>query len=100
MKLSLKRFAALCVASALLTGGAASAAGLDEIPADVAKRLYSKEVLDPAQPVGPSAYRDWKPKKGPPWTIGYASSYAGNTWRAAAMDRLQNEILPRIPAPG
>ncbi len=95
MKLSLKRIATLCVASALLAGGVVHAAGLDEIPADVAKRLYAKDVLDPAQPVGPSAYRDWKPKKGPPWTIGYASSYAGNTWRAAAMDRLQNEIIPK-----
>ena len=95
MNLSLKRSATLVVASMLLTSGVAHAAGLDEIPADVAKRLYSKEVLDPAQPIGPSAYRDWKPKKGPPWTIGYASSYAGNTWRAAAMDRLQTEIIPK-----
>jgi ribose transport system substrate-binding protein len=47
------------------------------------------------QPVGASAYRDWKPKKGPPWKIGYASSYAGNTWRANVMDRLQNEIIPK-----
>lgn len=75
--------------------GTASAVGLDEIPADIQKRLYSKEVLDPQQPVGPSAYREWKAKKGPPWTIGYASSYAGNTWRAAVMDRLQNEIIPK-----
>lgn len=94
MKLNLRRSAVMFVASALL-GGAVSAAGLDEIPPDVAKRLYAKEVLDPAQPVGESAYRDWKPKKGPPWTIGYASSYAGNTWRAAAMDRLQNELIPK-----
>lgn len=71
----------------------AQAAGLDEIPADIQKRLYAKEVLDPQQPIGPSAYRDWKPKKGPPWTIGYASSYAGNTWRAAVMDRLQNTLI-------
>jgi ribose transport system substrate-binding protein len=74
---------------------AAGAVGLDEIPADIQKRLYSKEVLDPQQPIGPSAYRDWKPKKGPPWTIGYASSYAGNTWRAAVMDRLQNDLIPK-----
>ena len=73
----------------------ALAAGLDEIPADIRNRLYAKDMMDPAQPVGPSAYRDWKPKKGPPWTIGYASSYAGNTWRAAVMDRLQNELIPK-----
>jgi len=82
--------------AALATGYVpALAAGLDEISPDVAKRLYSKEDLDPAQPIGPSAYRDFKAKKGPPWTIGYASSYAGNTWRAGVMDRLQNGLIPK-----
>ena len=95
MKLGMKRTLALCASSALFVSGVAQAAGVDEITPEVAKRLYSKDVLDPAQPVGPSAYRDWKPKKGPPWTIGYASSYAGNTWRAAAMDRLQTDIIPK-----
>ena len=95
MKLGIKRIMTLCVTSVLLASGLARAAGLDEIAPDVAKRLYAPDVLDPAQPVGPSAYRDWKPKKGPPWTIGYASSYAGNTWRAAAMDRLQSDIIPK-----
>ena len=52
-------------------------------------------MLDPQQPTGPSAYRDWKPKKGPPWTIGYASSYAGNTWRAAALEHLEKDIVPK-----
>jgi ribose transport system substrate-binding protein len=95
MKLGMKRIVTLCVTSVLLASGVARAAGLDEISPDVAKRLYAPDVLDPAQPVGASAYRDWKPKKGPPWTIGYASSYAGNTWRAAAMDRLQSDIIPK-----
>lgn len=70
------------------------AEGVDELNPDVAKRLYNKDMLDPMQPVGPSKWRDFKPKKGPPWKIGYASSYAGNTWRAAAMDELQNVIVP------
>ena len=74
---------------------AAGAAGVDELPKDIRERLYNPDMMDPVQPVGPSAYRDWKPKKGPPWTIGYASSYAGNTWRAAVMDRLQNELIPK-----
>ena len=69
--------------------------GVDELPKDVQDELYNKDTLDPMQPVGASAYRDWKPKKGPPWKIGYASSYAGNTWRANVMDRLQNEIIPK-----
>lgn len=71
------------------------AAGLDDIPADVRQRLYNPKMIDPAQPIGPSAYVDWKPKHGPPWTIGYASSYAGNTWRAAVMTHLQNDIIPK-----
>jgi ribose transport system substrate-binding protein len=52
-------------------------------------------MLDPAQPIGESVYRDWKARKPPPWTIGYASSYAGNTWRADVMKRLQETIIPK-----
>jgi len=84
-------FAGLACAAAV----PAVAAGLDEIPTDVQERLYSSNMMDPQQPIGPSAYRDWKAKKAPPWTIGYASSYAGNTWRAKAMERLQKEIIPK-----
>jgi ribose transport system substrate-binding protein len=51
-------------------------------------------MIDPMQPIGPSKWRDFKAKNPPPWKIGYASSYAGNTWRAAAMDELQNVIVP------
>jgi ribose transport system substrate-binding protein len=86
--------AAAFVASAI-AGTPVRAAGVDELPKDVQDELYNKDTLDPMQPVGASAYRDWKPKKGPPWKIGYASSYAGNTWRANVMDRLQNEIIPK-----
>ena len=86
-----------CLSLALLCSvtGYALAAGVDELPANIQKSLYSKQMLDPQQPIGPSPYRNWKAKKGPPWTIGYASSYAGNTWRAAAMERLQKEIIPK-----
>jgi len=77
--------------------GAAVAAGVDELPPDIAKAYQG---LDPAQPQGPSAYRDFKAKKGPPWTIGYASSYAGNSWRAAAMDRLLKTIVPQYQKAG
>jgi ribose transport system substrate-binding protein len=86
---------AACVASVAIAGAPARAAGVDELPKDVQDELYNKDMLDPMQPIGPSPYRDWKPKKGPPWKIGYASSYAGNTWRANVMDRLQNEIIPK-----
>ncbi len=74
---------------------AAQAEGLDEINADVAERLYNEKMLDPMQPIGASPLRDFMAKNPPPWRIGYASSYAGNTWRANAMARLQNEIIPK-----
>lgn len=75
----------------------AVAAALDELPKDVAGAYQG---LDTQQPVGESAYRDWKPKKGPPWIIGYASPYSGNTWSAAATDRLVNKLLPEYKKAG
>lgn len=85
----------LCAAAMFAVAATgALAEGVDELNPDVAKRLYNKDMLDPMQPIGPSKWRDFKAKKGPPWKIGYASSYAGNTWRAAAMDELQNVIVP------
>lgn len=75
--------------------GVAVADGVDELPENIQKRLYSQDILDPMQPIAPSAYRDWKAPHPPPWTIGYASSYAGNTWRAGVMDRLINVLIPK-----
>jgi ribose transport system substrate-binding protein len=85
------------LALALSLGGLNTlhAEGLDEIPANIRDSVYNPDFMDPIQPLGPSAYRDWKPKKGPPWTIGYASTYAGNTWRKAATERLLGELLPK-----
>jgi ribose transport system substrate-binding protein len=74
---------------------AASAGGVDELPKSIQEELYNKDLMDPQQPVGESAYRDFVAKRPPPWTIGYASSYAGNTWRADVMNRLQNTIIPK-----
>jgi ribose transport system substrate-binding protein len=85
----------LAVAGLAVLSGPVLGEGLDEVPQEIRDTVYAEDMMDPAQPLGPSAYRDWKPKDGPPWTIGYASSYAGNTWRAAVMDRLQNEIIPK-----
>jgi ribose transport system substrate-binding protein len=95
-----RRLSYLLALTPLFLSGAAMAEGLDELPQDIQQSLYNKDMLDPQQPIGPSAYRDWKAKRSPPWTIGYASSYAGNTWRAMAMDRLQNEIIPKWKALG
>lgn len=86
------RFAAtLGAASIAVLATQASAQGVDELPADIATAY---EGVDEGQPVGPSAYRDWTPRSGPPWTIGYASSYAGNTWRAEGLSRLNDVLLP------
>ena len=89
------RIIALAGAMLVAGGGIALAEGVDEISPDVAARLYNKDMLDPAQPVGASPLRDFKAKNPPPWKIGYASSYAGNTWRANAMDALQKDIIPK-----
>src|SRR6266540_2996088 len=83
------------IVAALTIATPAIAAGVDELSKEVQDTLYNKDMLDPLQPIGESPYRDWKPKKGPPWKIGYASSYAGNTWRANVMDRLQNVLIPK-----
>ena len=73
----------------------ALAGGVSELPKEIQDELYNPENIDPMQPIGESAYRDFKPKKGPPWTIGYASSYAGNTWRADVMKRLTEVVIPK-----
>ncbi len=88
---------ALAASAAFGWSAPAAAEGIDELPPEIAKAY---EGLDAEQPVGPSAYRDFKPRKGPPWTIGYASSYAGNTYRATAMDRLMNVLLPKYKEAG
>ena len=79
----------------LLLPGNAIAEGVDELPKEIQEKLYSKDMLDPMQPIGPSAYRNWKSPRKPPWTIGYASSYAGNTWRAGVMDRLVQQLIAK-----
>ncbi len=88
-------FLRLFVAIATMFAVSSAHAGVDELPTSVQESLYNTKLLDPNQPIGDSAYRDWVAKNPPPWKVGYASSYAGNTWRAAVMDRLQNELIPK-----
>jgi ribose transport system substrate-binding protein len=92
--MALKRILVSAAAMLAVATTAGVAAGVDEIDPAVAARLYDPAMLDPMQPVGPSAWRDFAAKNPPPWKIGYASSYAGNTWRAAVMNELQNVIIP------
>jgi ribose transport system substrate-binding protein len=94
---ALLRPMALCLTAAI---AGPAAADVSELPAEIRDALYNPDFLDPMQPIGQSAYRDFIARNPPPWTIGYASSYAGNTWRAAVMDRLQNEIIPKWKALG
>lgn len=51
-------------------------------------------------PLGQSIYHDFKPKRSPPWLIGYASSFGGNTWRIGARTRLQKTLLPEYKKAG
>lgn len=87
-----------CALASVITLGLASPSlseGLDEIPAEIRDSVYDPDLMDPMQPLGPSALRDFKAKNPPPWTIGYASTYAGNTWRKNAMERLLGEVVPK-----
>jgi len=89
--------AAIGLALPFASFSSALAEGIDELPTDLAT---SYEGVDEGQPIAASKYRDWTPRSEPPWTIGYASSYAGNTWRAEGMTRLMDELLPRYREAG
>ena len=92
MNVALLRTIVLCTSVA---AAGQAVADVTELPQDIQDKLYNPALLDPNQPIADSAYRDFVAKNPPPWKIGYASSYAGNTWRAGVMDRLQNEIIPK-----
>ena len=51
-------------------------------------------------PLGASVFRKWTPKNGPPWKLGFSSSFAGNTWRIGARTRLQTVMLPTYKKAG
>ena len=95
----MKRFNAAMLRTAMLCSTFALAsqavADVTELPQQTQDELYNQALMDPNQPLADSAYRDFIANNPPPWKIGYASSYAGNTWRAGVMDRLQNELIPK-----
>ena len=86
----------------LLAGPSASAVAasnesvVNSLPAAVQKYYEMASTT----PLGASIYRNFKPKKGPPWLIGYASSFGGNTWRIGARTRLQEVLLQKYKAAG
>lgn len=93
-----RMLAATTAAGALiLAAGACMAQAVADLPAEE-QAIY--EMVDPQVPLGPSAYLDWAAANPPPWKIGYASSYAGNTWRAASLDEVMNVLLPEAQAAG
>ncbi|MGS0684338.1 ABC transporter substrate-binding protein [Nakamurella sp. GG22] len=73
--------------SAAASGAADSSSAVSTLPADL-QAAY--EGLD--QPIGATPLADFKAQNAKPWTIGYASSYAGNSWRAEALSRLQELV--------
>ena len=73
---------------------------LENVPQDMVDYVYNMDYMDKDQPLGPAIMKDWKSPSKPPWTIGYASTYAGNTWRKGAMERLMEVVLPKWRALG
>ena len=49
---------------------------------------------------GASVWGKFKAKSKPPWTIGYASSYAGNTWRAGSLNEFEKVLVPEYKKAG
>ena len=73
---------------------------LKDVPKDMRDYVYNMDYMDKDQPLGPTVMKGWKSPRKPPWTIGYASTYAGNTWRKGAMERLMEVVLPKWRALG
>ncbi|WP_353713627.1 ABC transporter substrate-binding protein [Arthrobacter sp. K5] len=103
--------AGLAAATLLLTGcssgndfgsggaagsGAAQESVVSTLDRDLQAAYANTEVLTGSTPYG----GDWKPKGPPPWTIGYASPYSGNSWQTKAMKRLTEEVIPAYKRAG
>ena len=58
---------------------------LSKVPKDMRDYVYNMDLMDKDQPLGPTVMKGWKSPRKPPWTIGYARTYAGNTWLIGAM---------------
>ena len=73
---------------------------LKKVPKEMRDYVYNMDFMDKDQPLGPAVMKGWKSPRKPPWTIGYASTYAGNTWRKGAMERLMEVVYPKWKALG
>lgn len=97
--------AGLAVGGALVGMGAvpkifAAAAAEESVVSSLPKEVQQYYDLATTTPLGPSIYRNFKPKRSGPWLIGYASSFGGNTWRIGARTRLQEVLLPKYKSAG
>ena len=95
--MKMKSLAAAVSVAAMMTAASARADGLDTLPDNI-RSVYS--MVDSQIPVGASPLANFKAKKGPPWKIGYASTYAGNTWQATALDEIVNKLAPAAKEAG
>lgn len=94
----LRTMTAMALGAATLLGtGLALADGVDQLPEDI-RSVYA--MVDSQIPVGPSPLVDFKAKSGPPWKIGFASTYAGNTWQATALDEIVNKLSAKAKEDG
>ncbi|MDD9731333.1 ABC transporter substrate-binding protein [Mameliella sp. AT18] len=91
----LKTFASVGILS--IAGGTAFAEGISDLPAGERPHY---EMVDPQIPLGSSPLADFAAKNPPPWKIGYASSYAGNTWRASSLKEIMDNLLPAAKEAG
>lgn len=80
-----------------LAAGGAIAEGLSDLP-EGEQAHYT--MVDPQIPLGASPLADFAAKNPPPWKIGYASSYAGNTWRASGLNEIMDNLLPAAQEAG
>lgn len=78
----------------------AAASDSESVVGSLPPSLHQYYEMATTTPLGPSIYRNFKPKKSAPWLIGYASSFGGNTWRIGARTRLQEVLLPKYKAAG
>ncbi|GGO76355.1 hypothetical protein GCM10011348_03360 [Marinobacterium nitratireducens] len=97
MKISRLSLIIAAIGSTYLSAGAALADAVQSLP-DSEQPIYA--LVDPQIPLGESPLTDFKAKNPPPWKIGYASSYAGNTWRAESLNEIMNVLLPEAKEAG
>lgn len=78
----------------------ATAKRVDSVVSSLPPALQQYYELATTTPLGPSMFENWKPAKKPPWKIGFASSFAGNSWRRGTVARLNSYLIPAYTKAG